>query len=96
MARDPKQDGRRNPRRESTLRRRPAYRDALPTILVLCGARSTEPTYIKGLLRVVDNRAVDVQVSRLRKKLEDGPGGQELIRTIRNEGYMFTAKVTRT
>ena len=22
--------------------------------------------------------------------------GQELIRTIRNEGYMFTAKVTRT
>jgi len=42
------------------------------------------------------DRAIDVQISRLRKKLEDGPGGQELIRTIRNEGYMFTAKVTRT
>ena len=42
------------------------------------------------------DRAMDVQISRLRKKLEDGPGGQELIRTIRNEGYMFTAKVTRT
>ncbi len=41
------------------------------------------------------DRAIDVQISRLRKKLEDGPGGQELIRTIRNEGYMFTAKVTR-
>jgi two-component system OmpR family response regulator len=41
------------------------------------------------------DRAIDVQISRLRKKLEDGPGGQELIRTIRNEGYMFTAKVIR-
>jgi len=41
------------------------------------------------------DRAIDVQISRLRKKLEDGSGGQELIRTIRNEGYMFTAKVTR-
>jgi two-component system OmpR family response regulator len=42
------------------------------------------------------DRAIDVQISRLRKKLEDGAGGQELIRTIRNEGYMFAAKVTRT
>jgi len=42
------------------------------------------------------DRAIDVQISRLRKKLEDGAGGQELIRTIRNEGYMFVAKVNRT
>jgi two-component system OmpR family response regulator len=41
------------------------------------------------------DRAIDVQISRLRKKLDDGVGGQELIRTIRNEGYVFTAKVTR-
>jgi two-component system, OmpR family, response regulator len=40
------------------------------------------------------DRAIDVQISRLRRKLDDG--GQELIRTIRNEGYMFTAKVKRT
>jgi two-component system OmpR family response regulator len=40
------------------------------------------------------DRAIDVQISRLRRKLEDGGG--ELIRTIRSEGYMFTAKVTRT
>jgi two-component system OmpR family response regulator len=40
------------------------------------------------------DRAIDVQISRLRKKLDDGNGGQELIRTIRNEGYMFRAKVT--
>ena len=42
------------------------------------------------------DRAIDVQISRLRKKLDDGVGGQELIRTIRNEGYMFNAKVMRT
>ena len=36
------------------------------------------------------DRAIDVQVSRLRKKLgDDGT----LIRTVRNEGYMFTADV---
>jgi two-component system OmpR family response regulator len=40
------------------------------------------------------DRAIDVQVSRLRRKLEDGGGGQSaLIRTIRNEGYMFDAPV---
>jgi two-component system OmpR family response regulator len=42
------------------------------------------------------DRAIDVQISRLRRKLDDGGGGQDLIRTIRNEGYMFTAKVKRT
>jgi two-component system OmpR family response regulator len=40
------------------------------------------------------DRAIDVQISRLRRKLDDG-GGAELIRTIRNEGYMFMAKVSR-
>ena len=41
------------------------------------------------------DRAIDVQISRLRRKLDDGAGGQEIIRTIRNEGYVFTAKVQR-
>ena len=40
------------------------------------------------------DRAIDVQISRLRRKLDDG-AGQVLIRTVRNEGYMFTAKVKR-
>lgn len=41
------------------------------------------------------DRAIDVQISRLRKKLDDGqnPGG--LIRTVRNEGYMFMPPVSR-
>jgi two-component system, OmpR family, response regulator len=40
------------------------------------------------------DRAIDVQISRLRKKLGrwDGEG---LIRTIRSEGYMFTVKPAR-
>ncbi|MET0307848.1 MAG: response regulator transcription factor [Sphingomonas sp.] len=39
------------------------------------------------------DRAIDVQLSRLRKKLAR-PGDEELIRTIRSEGYMFVAEVT--
>jgi two-component system OmpR family response regulator len=41
------------------------------------------------------DRAIDVQISRLRRKLDDGGAGAELIRTVRNEGYMFMAKVQR-
>ena len=43
------------------------------------------------------DRAIDVQISRLRKKLDDGQnsGSGGLIRTVRNEGYMFMAKVHR-
>lgn len=42
------------------------------------------------------DRAIDVQVSRLRRKLSRGDsGGDELIRTVRNEGYMFAADVER-
>lgn len=39
----------------------------------------------------VFDRAVDVQVSRLRRKLER-PGQAEIIRTVRGEGYLFNAK----
>lgn len=39
------------------------------------------------------DRAIDVQISRLRRKLAGE--GEELIRTVRGEGYLFTAAVTR-
>ena len=42
----------------------------------------------------VFDRAMDVQISRLRKKLDDG-SGQELIVTQRGEGYMFDVRVER-
>jgi two-component system, OmpR family, response regulator len=39
------------------------------------------------------DRAIDVQVSRLRRKLR--AGGDEIIRTVRNEGYLFVPRVVR-
>jgi len=50
--------------------------------------------YARGLDSDSFDRAIDVQVSRIRRKLA-AAGGEELIRTVRNEGYMFTAAVTR-
>ncbi len=50
--------------------------------------------YSAGLETESYDRAIDVQVSRLRRKLESARAdADELIRTIRNEGYMFTAPV---
>lgn len=43
----------------------------------------------KGMDSDVFDRAIDVTISRLRKKL----GPDDPIRTVRNEGYMFTLKV---
>jgi two-component system OmpR family response regulator len=40
------------------------------------------------------DRAIDVQVSRLRRKLAGHAGGGDLIRTVRNEGYMFVPVVS--
>lgn len=40
------------------------------------------------------DRAIDVQISRLRRKLEDG-AGRDPIRTVRGEGYMFAGTVRR-
>jgi len=41
------------------------------------------------------DRAIDVQVSRLRRKLATGNAREELIRTVRSEGYMFVPAVKR-
>jgi two-component system OmpR family response regulator len=42
------------------------------------------------------DRAIDVQISRLRRKLSDGKDRAELIRTVRSEGYMFVPPVRRS
>nr|KIS29797.1 transcriptional regulator [Novosphingobium sp. P6W] len=39
------------------------------------------------------DRAIDVQLSRLRRKLSEGEGGSDIIRTVRNEGYLFVPSV---
>lgn len=40
------------------------------------------------------DRSIDVQVSRLRRRLKENADSPELIKTIRGEGYMFTPKVS--
>jgi two-component system OmpR family response regulator len=51
--------------------------------------------YARGRDAFAYDRAVDVQVSRLRRKLESATGGSDLIKTVRNEGYVFAAAVRR-
>ena len=39
------------------------------------------------------DRSIDVQVSRLRRKIEADPREPALIKTVRGGGYLFTPKV---
>jgi len=39
------------------------------------------------------DRSIDIQVSRLRRKIESDPRDPVLIQTVRSEGYIFTAEV---
>jgi two-component system OmpR family response regulator len=41
------------------------------------------------------DRSIDVQVSRLRRKIEADAGDPTLIKTVRNGGYIFTPSVRR-
>jgi DNA-binding response OmpR family regulator len=41
--------------------------------------------------RGVHTRTIDMHVARLREKLRDDPGDPQVIRTVRNRGYMFGA-----
>jgi two-component system, OmpR family, response regulator len=40
------------------------------------------------------DRTIDLYISRLRRRLEDDPKEPALIKTMRSEGYIFTADVT--
>ncbi len=39
------------------------------------------------------DRSIDMQITRLRRKIEIAPDEPELIKTIRNKGYIFTPEV---
>ena len=52
--------------------------------------------YARGQSHLAYDRSIDVQVSRLRHKLEEDPKNPELIKTVRNGGYLFSAPVRRT
>jgi two-component system OmpR family response regulator len=42
------------------------------------------------------DRSIDIQVSRLRRKIETDPSSPELIKTVRGGGYTFTPTVERS
>jgi len=50
----------------------------------------------RGSMHAAYDRSIDVQVSRLRHKLENDPKNPTLIRTVRNGGYIFSETVKRS
>lgn len=49
--------------------------------------------YVHGRSSINIDRSIDVQVSRLRRKVERDPQSPALIKTVRNGGYFFTTPV---
>jgi two-component system OmpR family response regulator len=47
----------------------------------------------RGREAVAFDRSIDMQITRLRRKIETDPEQPSLIKTIRNKGYVFTADV---
>ena len=63
---------------------------------------SNQPLSRDQLLRLTQgrevgpfDRSIDVQISRLRRRLGDNPRTATLIKTIRNQGYLLAALVRR-
>jgi two-component system OmpR family response regulator len=50
-------------------------------------------TRIHGHVAGPFDRAIDVQIGRLRRKIEHDPANPELIKSVRGAGYVFAAKV---
>ncbi|MEN2789392.1 response regulator [Sphingomonas oligophenolica] len=51
--------------------------------------------WTRGRSAAAFDRAIDVQLGRLRRKLADRPGGDTLIKTVRGGGYQFTLPSAR-
>jgi two-component system OmpR family response regulator len=51
--------------------------------------------FAHGASHLSYDRSIDVQVSRIRYKLEQDPKNPAIIRTVRNGGYIFDPAVTR-
>ncbi|MEA5363696.1 RloB family protein [Amycolatopsis sp., V23-08] len=49
-------------RRENSVRRRPPFREPHRSILLVCGAKATEPAYFAGLKRSRRNPAVTIKI----------------------------------
>lgn len=51
--------------------------------------------YARGDAHDVYDRSIDVQISRIRRKIETNVRSPEMIRTVRNAGYIFSLPVER-
>ncbi len=60
---------------------------------VLC--RDQLLDFVRGRSLSVFDRAIDVQISRLRRKIEFDIQQPTIIKTVRNEGYILSSKVTK-
>ena len=49
----------------------------------------------RGRQAIPFDRSIDIQVSRLRRKLRDDPKEPQMIKTVRGGGYLFTPEVVR-
>ncbi len=49
----------------------------------------------RGRQAIPFDRSIDIQVSRLRRKLDDDPKEPQLIKTVRGGGYLFTPEVVK-
>jgi two-component system OmpR family response regulator len=48
----------------------------------------------KGRSAIISDRSIDIQVSRLRRKLGDDPRNPRIIKTVWGDGYIFTPDVS--
>lgn len=48
----------------------------------------------RGRSAIAFDRSIDMQLMRLRRRIEADPDQPELLKTIRNKGYIFTPEVT--
>jgi two-component system OmpR family response regulator len=48
----------------------------------------------RGRTATISDRSIDIQVSRLRRKLGDDPRSPRIIKTVWGDGYIFTPDVT--
>lgn len=49
----------------------------------------------RGSSAIISDRSIDIQVSRLRRKLGDDPKAPTVIKTVWGDGYLFTPDVVR-
>jgi len=49
----------------------------------------------RGSASTAYDRSIDLLVSRLRQKLDDDPRDPTLLKTVRGEGYLFDARISR-